>query len=222
MALSERVLYIFLDESGNFDFSLNGTKYFIITAVTKERPFYAFKELTEMKYDLIESGFGIEYFHATEDSRKTRNEVLQIITRHLNGISIDSIIAEKSRTAVALRSEDRFYPELLGVLLQKIIERQNLSIFREVIIFTDTIPINRKREMIAKSIKTTLSEKLPSGIQYRIYHHASKSNVDLQIADYCNWAIYRKWASGDDRSYGLIKDAIQSELEIYREDGISR
>ena len=45
----DRFLYIFLDEGGNFDFSKNGTKYFTVTSLTKERPFVAYKDLTELK-----------------------------------------------------------------------------------------------------------------------------------------------------------------------------
>jgi len=63
-------LYLFLDEGGNFDFSKTGTKYFVITSLTKQRPFAAYKELVELKYDLIESGVNLEYFHAAEDRQE--------------------------------------------------------------------------------------------------------------------------------------------------------
>ena len=36
---SKRVLYIFLDEGGNLDFSTNGTEYFVLTALSKHRSF---------------------------------------------------------------------------------------------------------------------------------------------------------------------------------------
>ena len=52
--------------------------------------------------------------------------------------------------------------------------------------------------------------------RYQVLLHDSKSNVDLQIADYCNWAIYRKWSRGDERSYNLIRTAIRSEFDIFR------
>jgi hypothetical protein len=63
--VSNQILYIFLDEAGNFDFSPGGTKYFTFTGVSKERPFLAYQELTELKYDIIEGGTNIEYFHAS-------------------------------------------------------------------------------------------------------------------------------------------------------------
>ena len=62
--LGKRVLYIFLDEGGNMDFSPSGTKYFTLTSLSKERPFEAHKPLCELKYNLIELGTEIEYFRA--------------------------------------------------------------------------------------------------------------------------------------------------------------
>ena len=75
----KRVLYIFLDEGGNFDFSTGGTKYFTLTALSKERPFQAYMPLCELKYDLIELGTEIEFFHAAEDRQAVRNSVFDII-----------------------------------------------------------------------------------------------------------------------------------------------
>src|SRR5688500_1461272 len=34
----------------------------------------------------------------------------------------------------------------------------------------------------------------------------------LQVADYCCWALSRKWEKGDDRSYALIQHKIRSEF----------
>jgi hypothetical protein len=35
----------------------------------------------------------------------------------------------------------------------------------------------------------------------------------LVVADYCTWAIQRRWEWGDDRSYRLIADNVASEVE---------
>jgi hypothetical protein len=60
-------LYVFLGEGGNFDFTAGGTPYFLFSSIAKERPFAAYQDMTELKYDLIETGANIEYFHAAED-----------------------------------------------------------------------------------------------------------------------------------------------------------
>jgi len=211
-----RILYIFLDEGWNFDFSSGGTKYFTLTALSKERPFETYVPLCELKYDLIELGTEIEFFHATEDRQAVRNSVFDIIHRHLNGTRIDSLIVEKRKTGPALPKEELFYPEMMGYLLPYVIKGYDLSLFGKVLVFTDTIPINRKRKAIEKAIKQTLAKKLPGNATYEIFRHASKSNCDLQIVDYCNWAIYRKWEMQDDRSYQIIRKVIKSEFDIFQ------
>jgi len=209
-------LYIFLDEAGNLDFSANGTRYFILTAVTKERPFFAFKELNELKYDLVEAGMDIEYFHASEDSPQVRDQVFRVIGHYLSGIHVDSLIVEKRKTGPALRAEERFYPEMLGYLLRYILGGYDLSRYAEVIVFTDRIPVNKKRRAVEKAVKITLADMLPQRVRYRVYHHDSKSNFDLQIADYFNWAIYRKWDRQEDRIYQTLKPVVRSEFDIFR------
>ena len=216
MSSQGRFIYIFLDEAGNLDFSPNGTRYFILTSITKERPFEAYKDLTELKYDLVELGTDIEYFHASEDSQAVRNRVFQIIQNRLQGVRIDSLIVEKRKTGPGLQVLHRFYPRMLGYLLKYVIDGCSLAGVKEVIVFTDRIPIARKRNAIEKAIKITLAHMLPANVKYRLLHHDSKSNFDLQIADYCNWAIYRKWDRQDERSYQLIRSAIRSEFDIFR------
>src|SRR5665213_1069941 len=112
----QRFLYIFLDEAGNLDFSRKGTKYFVLGGITKERPFHAYKELTELKYDLVERSMNLEYFHAAEDNQATRNQVFDIIERNLADVAADAIIVEKQKVDLPLRAEEQFYPKVLGTL----------------------------------------------------------------------------------------------------------
>jgi hypothetical protein len=146
--MARRILYVFLDDGGNLDFSPNGTRFFVLSSVAKERPFHAYKELTELKYDLVELGTNIEYFHAAEDNQATRNQVFDIIQRDLTGLRVDSLIVEKRKTEPPLRAEERFYPEMLGNLLSRVVTGQDLAQFAEVIVYTDTIPIQRKRQAV--------------------------------------------------------------------------
>ena len=57
-----RCTYIFLDEAGNFDFSVNGTRYFVLTSVSMRRPFGWCQLIDDYKYDCIEYGLENEYF----------------------------------------------------------------------------------------------------------------------------------------------------------------
>lgn len=212
--MNGRYLYVFLDEAGNFDFSPGGTKYFILSAASKERPFRAYQEMTELKYDLVERGMNIEYFHASEDAQAVRNEVFAIIERNLAGVRLDSLIVEKRKIGPAMRPEEHFYPRMLGYLLRYVLKGYPLDQYREVIVFTDQIPVKKKRKAIEKAAKVTLAGMLPKTARYRVLHHDSKSNMDLQIVDYCNWAVYRKWDAGDERSHRVIRPVIVSEFDF--------
>jgi len=210
-----RRLYLFLDEAGNLDFSRQGTRYFLLGCITKERPFRAYQELTELKYDVIEEGLGLEYFHAAEDRQATRNRVFEIIQRHLAGVRVDALLVEKCKTAPALQVEERFDAHMLGEHLKFILAQHRLENFAEIIVFTDRIPVQRKRGAVEKAVKQTLAGLLPPGIRYRVLHHDSKSNFDLQIADYCTWAVYRKWALNDARAFSVIAPVVQNEWDFF-------
>jgi len=209
-------LYVFLDEGGNFDFSPNGTKYFTLTSVTKARPFQIAPILDHLKYDLIETGLDFEYFHATEDRQAVRDQVFNAIQRHMGTLRVDSLIVEKSKAGPALRDELQFYPKMLGYLLKYLLKDHLLRDVEEVVVITDTIPVKKKAKAVEKAVKETLTEMLPDQMKYRVLHHASKSSFGLQVADYCNWAIFRKWERGDTRSYDLIRSRVKSEFEIFR------
>jgi len=205
--------HIFLDEGGNLDFSLKGTKYFTLTAVTRVRTFDADNELNRLRFDFLEKGRDIEYFHAAEDKQAVRNEVFAIINKYIHNIQIDSLIVEKRKTGPALRADTRFYPEILGFLLKYVLNGLKP---KPVIILTDALPLHRKKKTIRRVIQKHLNRILPNGIPYTTFHHSSKSCYGLQIADYCNWAIFRRWESGDERSYKLIRSAINSEFDIFQ------
>jgi hypothetical protein len=167
---------------------------------------------------LIETGIEIEYFHASEDKQVVRDKVFGIIKKHFVHSKIDSLVVEKSKTHPNLRHELTFYPKMLDYLLKSVLSKYNLHDYSKVIIFTDTIPVKNKRNAVEKAVKQALAKILPKGIKYSILHHSSKSNIDLQLADYCNWAIFRKWQSADSRSYDLIKKYIRSEFNIFEKE----
>ncbi len=209
-------VYLFLDEGGNFDFSPRGTRYFVLTSIATRRPFNAHFGLDDYRHDCLEFGLDTEYFHCAEDNTHVRAKVFDLITTHLRQFSIDSLVVEKSKTGPALRGDKWFYPEMLGYLLRHAIEKETRKGVEEVIVITDTIPLKKKRQAIEKAVKLVLGHILPTGIRYRVLHHSSRSHYSLQIADYCNWALFRKWERGDDSAYRLVHREVRRAFDIYR------
>ena len=206
--------YVFLDEGGNFDFSPKGSKYFTLSAVSTVRPFPCDAALADLRFNLLERDMDLEYFHAAEDKQDVRDQVFAVIARSLQAIRVDALVVEKAKTGPALRPEEAFYPRMLGYLLRYIVNRKPASC-GPVIVVTDSLPVNKKREAVEKAVKQALATMLPQGTACKVYHHASKSCPCLQVADYCDWAIFRKWERNDPRSYNYICPAVRSEFDIF-------
>lgn len=99
-------VYLFLDESGNFDFSINGTKYLILTSVRMQRQFPGVSGLAAYRYDCVEAGMDIEHFHCSSDKWPVRNEVFDLIATGLDALNIDSLVVEKRKARPELRKGD--------------------------------------------------------------------------------------------------------------------
>ena len=210
--------YIFLDESGDLGFNPKGSKFYILTSIRTQRPFRWRDALDKYKYDLIEFGLNNEHFHCAEDNSHVRSRVFDIIVDHLvstKAIQIDSLIVEKNKTHPTLQEERRFYTTMLYSLLQYVLTREGWANSEEVFIITDKLPIYRKRKAIEKGIKTSLPRLLSRGVKARILHHDSRSHYGLQVADYCSWAINRKWLTGKTGYYDCITPVLHSEYDIF-------
>jgi hypothetical protein len=235
--MSETTLYIFIDESGNFDFSPTGSKYFILSGLSTLTPLHKRSAITDIKYSLLSKGEDIEYFHATEDKQIFRDEFYKAM-KSIDGFEIDSVIAEKSKALKELyeeitidsslrfskrKAEEKFYRLICETLLKYIIRRyinfkDSIKIERVVVVL-DKILTGQKRSFITKQIKMQLKKEL--GVVPHVYFHQMKSDVNCQMVDYCCWAIASKWTKGELRPYNEIKEKVKSEFEIFKSGKIS-
>ncbi|MCY4046907.1 MAG: DUF3800 domain-containing protein [Candidatus Dadabacteria bacterium] len=206
-----KTCYMFVDESGNFDFSSAGTRFFVLTCVTTNRPFPFSGKLDNYKYDLTEDGYPLEKFHCAVDNAYIRSKVLKIIKGNPGNVRIDSVVVEKSKTREYLRESNLFYPRMLMYLLSNVLKGVQPD---KAVVVTDSLPISSKRKAAERAIKTLLIPVLPS--KYQILHHSSNSHYGLQVADYCCWSIFRKWERREDDYYSSIKPLISSELDIFQ------
>ena len=113
-AVNTPCVYIFLDESGNFDFRKSGTRYLILTSGSTSRPFPVCRHLDRYKYDCIENGTDIKFFHCYNDCKSTRHAVFDLIAAHLDNIRIHCVVVEKARTTPARQTTSRLYRWMLG------------------------------------------------------------------------------------------------------------
>ena len=113
-----------------------------------------------------------------------------------------------------VRDVEAFYPMILNVLLQCVSQRPTASVLDKILVWTDRIDFKRKRKAVEKAVKLHLANELKTLVPYQLYHHSSSSEPWLQVADYCGWAIYKKWTDGEVRPYSEIRRCVLSEFDI--------
>jgi hypothetical protein len=208
-------IYLFFDESGNLDFSENGSRWFCFGSLTLRDPGPLSAALTRLRYGLLEQGLELEHFHAAEDRQAVRNQVFSELAR-VGGFEFDVLVAEKSLTPAELRDPFEFYAHLGYVLVDSLLDR-----FRDtdepVVVITDCLPLQRKNKALAKAFRNAIRDSL-GGRQFSIVHHNSATHAGLQAVDYCTWAVQRR-LRGDDRPYELIRGWIRAEWEAFRKVG---
>ena len=90
-------LYVFVDESGNFDFSPNGTKYFILTLLSTTVPARIGAYLMALRYGLLPNYACGEKIHASEDKQEVRNYVFDRLLNGALNLRVDAVIAKKTK-----------------------------------------------------------------------------------------------------------------------------
>ena len=172
--------------------------------------------LDSYKHDLLEAGRNIEYFRCAHDRREVRNRVFDLIATHLGDMRMDCLVTEKSTVSANLRRDTQFYPRMLSYLLKHLLHKELTTDANEIIVITDSIPLRSRRHVIAKAVKRALTEMIPQTMKYRIMHHNSRSHFGLQVADYCCWAVFRKWERGDTTHFDRIRPSLASEYQMLR------
>jgi len=208
-------LYIFIDEAGDFDFSPKGSKYLILTSVTTDNIMPLARELYGLKHDLISNtGLDVEYFHAYNDRPQVRDRVYSVIEGS-NNIRVDAIIAEKAKTHPSLREPYKFYPRMMGILLKWVYQFLPPENYSGVLVFMDYLQLPGQREAFMKGARQAVHPYLRRGQPYNVMLHHSMSHPYLQIADYCGWAIQRRWEQQDDRPRNRIRGLLKSEFDVF-------
>ncbi|KKS92388.1 MAG: hypothetical protein UV68_C0046G0002 [Candidatus Collierbacteria bacterium GW2011_GWC2_43_12] len=223
-------LFVFIDESGNLDFSENGSRYYLFTAVSTTKPLDNRVLLHELKYKILCDNHDLEYFHATEDTQAVRNEFFSIV-KSCSDFSVDSIIAQKNKTHPSLYQStyekkgkmitrttgDEFYRINCQTLLQYIFRRHNATKLNRIVVILSSIFTNDRNRAIVKALKTYL--KTYTKLPFNIYFHDGRADINCQIADYCCWAIAVKWERNELRPIAEIQSKVKSEFEIFQKGG---
>jgi hypothetical protein len=213
-------LYVFADEAGNFDFTRNrgASRYFILATVMAHSCDFGF-ELLELHRELAWEGLPVKgFFHATTDTQVVRDEVFRKICAH--DFTIQATIMEKSKAhPITRRTESEFYKT--GWLYHFRSSLKNpVNRSEEFMVAAASVATKKRQIDFEDSIRSVVKQYAHEKLKWRVATWRAHSDPCLQLADYCTWAIQRKWEGRDPRSYDLISDRITYEFDLWEHGSV--
>jgi hypothetical protein len=206
--------YVFADECGNFDFSSKpgASRYFILVTVTVDTCSVG-QQLLDLRRDLALQGFGLDReFHAAHDPRPMREKVFAAIVT--SPMRVDAVILEKSKAYPSVRvSDERFY-KTAWYQHMKYVAPKIAASTDDLLVVSASIGSNAKRKAFHAAVTDVIRQVSPTA-KARVASWSAASDPCLQVADYCAWAIQRKWEVGDRQGYDLIKGFVQTEFDLF-------
>ena len=206
--------YIYADESGDFVFSRrrSASRFFLLTTVTVH-DFAVETELLKLRRQLAWEGIELrDGFHATYDNRFVRRRVFDVLSVH--DFSIAATIFEKRKAEPRIRpTQADFYGFAWYHHLRRIVT-EDIVPTGELLITAASIGTNDMKANFQSAIQVVNNEQ-NAEITMKTSMWSAASDPCLQVADYCSWAIQRKWERADTRSYELIKGKVKVENDLF-------
>lgn len=206
--------YVFADEAGNFDFSdgSSATRYFILCTIAADDCGVG-DALLKLRRDLGWKGIHLDrVFHATEDPQNVRDEVFGLLADM--EFRIDATILEKRKAEPHLRNDRSLY-KMAWYLHFKHVAPRVAGPDDTLFVAASSLGTKAQRHALHSAVDDVVRQ-VSTCRSHRVAFWPANSDPCLQVADYCTWAIQRKWERGDDRSHVLIVDKIRSEFDVWR------
>lgn len=170
--------------------------------------------LANLRRQLIWEGMKLDdYFHATEDKQNIRDRVYEKITEF--DLKIQATICEKSKAQPQVRKEKaRFYKYPWYYQFKHGVSKI-ISNGENVFVTAASIGIKKERVTFCNALDDVMYQTFPRA-KWAVDFRPSQCDPCLQTADYCAWAIQRKWERGDRRSYDIIRHMISYEYDLWQ------
>ena len=206
--------FVFADEAGCFTFNRNPnvSRFFILCTITLSECSLA-ADLLALRRRLAWEGAELgEYFHATTDAQSTRDRVYEIILK--KDFRVQATIMEKSKAQPQCKlSKPCFYQYGYYYHFKHGIAKR-LTSESETLVTTASLGNKKERIAFENAVNDVMIQTKRG--KWKADFMPCHSDPCLQVADYCAWAIQRKWEREDTRSYDLIADRVEYEFDLWQ------
>lgn len=207
-------LHVFADEAGCLEFARNNSasKYFILCTVAMKSCEVG-TALLDLRRKLIWENQPIgDYFHATTDKQIVRDAVFELLGKH--DFTIQATVMEKSKAKPHIRETRPTFYKYGWFYHFRNIAPKIMDGATELVTTSASIGTRKERAAFGGAVDDVLRQVV-KGQDWRMNFCPAASDPCVQVADYCAWALQRKWERQDERSYALIKGRIIHEYDLW-------
>jgi hypothetical protein len=207
--------YIFADEAGCFTFNRqpNVSRYFMLCTVTAS-DLDAGRALQDLRRQLIWKGLDVgDFFHATVEKQVIRDHVFETMLKH--DFEVQVTICEKSKAQPQVRRDKARFYQYAWYYHFKYGIAPHLPVDTELLVTAASLGSKKEKLSFTNCLSDVMGQTVGKE-KWAVDFRPSATDCWLQIADYCAWAIQRRWERADDRSYDMIKDRITYQYDLWQ------
>jgi hypothetical protein len=212
-----RRIHVFGDEAGDFVFEPpreGVSRFFILGTITMDECGIG-DQLLALRREIAWGGLILDGFHATTDKQWVRNKVFDVIAK-CDGLRFDATILDKSKTIEKYRSDPIQFYKLAWYQHFKYVAPRIANVDDQLLVVASSVMINRKKKAVKEAVQSVVTQVAPT-LDFHSAFLPALCDPCLQVADYCTWAIQRKYEQLEDhRSHELIRHLIHSEWQPFR------
>ncbi|MFY1689102.1 DUF3800 domain-containing protein [Plantactinospora sp. WMMB782] len=210
--------YLFSDESGDLTFSRkpNVSTYFAVATLVIDEPHLRTLRATlgALRDDLAFRNHGLDsYFHATNDSYEIRRTVYTALSDL--DFQVDVTLLEKAKAQPHIRASAARFFQYAWFYHLKWVAPRVFSPDDEALIVAAELGTRQTRKAFRQGIEDVMTQCINFRVKRSLAFWPCSSDVALQAADYCLWAVTRRWERGDDTYYKLIESKIRYEYDLW-------
>jgi hypothetical protein len=200
----DKTLFIFIDESGDFDFGPLGSRHFVMAGISTFKPWESALEMQKLKYALLSQGRNVETFHASPNQQIVRNQVFHNFSK-IKGLEGHVVFGEKSELMTETDDGFQMHFKFASEVLLNLINVQAVTEVNPIVVVIDQALSPKRQKAFHLSIKSHLRLMRHS---FHIYFHSMKTDLNGQIADYVAWAKFKQLERGEHRPWQVLNNSL--------------
>jgi hypothetical protein len=208
---SHKSHFLFIDESGNFDFGSSGSAHFVMAGVLTPNPLKSALPLQALRYRLLEQGINLSSFHAAPDLQEVRNSVIEEIST-LSELKAHVVFGKKDELHPEFRNMQNLHFHFTTELVRHHLEAGHISDESRLIVVIDQSLPAKSQSSFHASIKPLFKQHRRD---FQLYFQSMKTDYNGQIADYVAWAKFKQLERDEHRPWEALNSSLTlTEQEI--------